>query len=55
MSFNLGGGIDLFIGRRSGATLGFDFGHVSADFSNGKRNYGRLYFGYFFQTKAPQE
>lgn len=50
-SLYVGGGADIFVGRRTGVTIGFDVGHVNAQLSNGKQTYSRLYFGYFFQPR----
>ena len=47
-----GGGLQYFIGRKWGSTMGFDGFHVNKPLNGAGQNYSMVHFGLFYQTKS---
>ena len=50
-----GGGLQLFVGRKWGTTMGFDGFHVTQPIYGAGQNFSRLRFGWFYQSKSAVE
>jgi hypothetical protein len=50
-----GGGVKMFLGKRWGTTMGLDAYRLMGDVLTGGKNFSRVHFGMFFQSKSSIE
>ena len=51
-SLMYGGGLQVFVGRKWGSTVGFDGFRVTSPIQGPGQNYSRVQFGLFYQTRS---